>query len=204
VHDTAALTGNAFFRCYGDPLKPLASATRNVMILDVGSLDVNGSLRPYAQEEFGYIGVDQVDGPGVNQVLEDPHKLPFPDGFFDLVVSTSCLEHDPMFWLTFAEMARVVKPGGFVYISAPSNGPYHGHPGDCWRFYADAPKALADWAKHCGHTIELVETFMMPPIYDVWIDCVAVFGKPPIPKREKLFDRFPNALMKYGRLGATP
>jgi hypothetical protein len=110
------------------------------------------------------------------------------DASFDLVISTSSLEHDPMFWLTFAEMARVVKPGGFVYISAPANGPYHGHPGDCWRFYADAPKALADWATHSGHTLELVEAFMMPPISDVWIDCVAVFGKPPVPKRERIFN----------------
>ena len=43
-----------------------------------------------------------------------------------------------MFWVTFAEMARVVKAGGFVYISVPVNGPVHRHPMDCWRFYPDA------------------------------------------------------------------
>jgi hypothetical protein len=98
-----------------------------------------------------------------------------------------------MFWLTFAEMARVVAPGGFIYISAPSNGPYHGHPGDCWRFYSDAPKALAQWATHCGHELELVEAFMMPPISDVWVDCVAVFGKPPVPRRGRIIHQFPAA-----------
>jgi SAM-dependent methyltransferase len=196
IHDTAALTGDAFFRCYGDPIATELDEVRDedgrhehgpLHILDVGSFDINGTLRPFSPMRCQYIGVDQVSGPGVDLVLEDPHVLPFVDGSFELVVSTSCIEHDPMFWLTFAEMARVVKPGGFVYISAPANGPYHGHPGDCWRFYGDAPKALAEWATHCGHTLELVEAFMMPPQGDVWIDCVAVFGKPPIPQREKIF-----------------
>ncbi len=185
MHDTAALTGDAFFRCYGDPLMMLSGALPR--ILDVGSQDVNGTLRPYAPQPSLYIGVDMVAGPGVDTVLAYPYEFPYRDNLFDLVVSTSCLEHDPMFWRTFAEMARVVKPGGFIYVSAPANGPYHGHPGDCWRFYADAPKALADWATHCGHKLELVEAFMMPPMRDVWVDCVAVFGKPPVPRREKIF-----------------
>jgi SAM-dependent methyltransferase len=198
LHDTAALTGNAFFRCYGDPLHQerlnMGAVLSNVTVLDVGSLDVNGSLRVFANPAWYYLGVDQVTGPGVEDVLEDPHHLPYIDDFFDLVVSTSCLEHDPMFWLTFAEMARVVLPGGFIYISAPANGPYHGHPGDCWRFYADAPKALADWATHCGHTLELLEAFMMPPISDVWIDCVAVFGKPPVPQRTRIVHQYRHFL----------
>ena len=191
IHDTAALTGNAFFRCYGDPILD-DEEDRRVVILDVGSQDVNGTLRPYAPQPSLYIGVDQVAGPGVDTVLDDPHALPYRDNLFDLVVSTSCLEHDPMFWLTFAEMARITAPGGFIYVSAPSNGPYHGHPGDCWRFYADAPKALADWATLCGHTLELVEAFMMPPQGDVWIDCVMVFGKPPAPQRDRIFNLFTN------------
>ena len=42
MHDTAALTGNAFFRCYGDPLHQERFAS--VQVLDVGSLNVNGTL----------------------------------------------------------------------------------------------------------------------------------------------------------------
>src|ERR1700720_2604472 len=99
MHDTAALTGDAFFRCYGDPLCDPGSM-HCVLILDVGSHDVNGTLRPYKPKHAAYLGVDQVAGPGVDQVLDDPHKLPFPDASFDLIVSTSCLEHDPMFWRT--------------------------------------------------------------------------------------------------------
>jgi hypothetical protein len=75
LHDTAALTGNAFFRCYGDPID---ADVAPVAILDVGSYDVNGTLRPYAPAGCRYLGVDQATGPGVDQVLDDPHKAAVP------------------------------------------------------------------------------------------------------------------------------
>jgi hypothetical protein len=97
-------------------------------------------------------------------------------------------------------MARVLAPGGFLYISVPNNGPYHGHPGDCWRFYGDAPLALAAWATCEGYPLRLLEAFMMPPLRDVWIDCVAVYGKPTIavPHPPKLSTHFPNAHIVFG------
>jgi SAM-dependent methyltransferase len=122
-------------------------------------------------------------------VLEEPYRYPFADGEFDVIVSTSCLEHDPAFWLSFAEMARVLRPGGFLYVSAPVNGPYHGHPGDCWRFYPDAAKALAKWTKHCGHELTLLEAFLIAPIADVWVDNVSIYGKPPVPLRSRATNR---------------
>ena len=84
---------------------------------------------------------------------------------FSTQVSTSCFEHDPIFWLTFKEIARVTKVGGYVYINAPSNEVYHGYPGDNWRFYKDAPAALAYWASRKGHG----ERYAINVI-DHWID----------------------------------
>ena len=43
----------------------------------------------------------------------------FPDGSFNVVVSNATLEHDPFFWLTLAEMRRVLKPGGLLLIGVP-------------------------------------------------------------------------------------
>jgi SAM-dependent methyltransferase len=43
----------------------------------------------------------------------------FADGLFDVVVSNATLEHDPRFWLTLAEMRRVLKPGGLLLIGVP-------------------------------------------------------------------------------------
>jgi SAM-dependent methyltransferase len=43
---------------------------------------------------------------------ETPYRLPFENGSFDLVVSDQVLEHVQDYGSTFAEVARVLKPGG--------------------------------------------------------------------------------------------
>jgi SAM-dependent methyltransferase len=43
----------------------------------------------------------------------------FKDGRFDLVVCCSTLEHDKRFWLSVAEMKRVLAPGGLLVIGVP-------------------------------------------------------------------------------------
>jgi len=79
------------------------------------------------------------------QVSPPGQPFPFADGSFDLVITTSTFEHDPMFWMTIREMARVVRLGGFVYVNAPSAGFYHGYPDDNYRFYRGAAGSLAFW-----------------------------------------------------------
>jgi SAM-dependent methyltransferase len=185
MHKSAWMTGAIFFQLYsklGD------------QVLDVGSLDVNGTLRDAVPQSVAYIGADIVAGKNVDVVLSDPHVLPLDSNRFDLVISSSCLEHDEFFWLTFAEMARVVRPGGFIYLSAPVQGPVHRHPIDAWRFYPDAGKALARWAQRQGQKIELVESFLLQLEAEFWQDFVAVFGKAPFTApQERLSDRFPSA-----------
>lgn len=43
----------------------------------------------------------------------------FADDTFDVVMSNATLEHDPRFWLTLAEMRRVLKPGGLLLVGVP-------------------------------------------------------------------------------------
>jgi SAM-dependent methyltransferase len=152
MHDTALEFGQAFFEIY----LPSGGGT----ILEVGALDVNGSLRALAPLRATYLGVDMIAGEGVDQVLSDPHHLPFPDWTFDAVVATSCFEHDPMFWVTFLEIARVTRLNGYIYINSPSNGWFHQHPRDNWRFYPDAALSLRDWAQREGLEVTLVESFI--------------------------------------------
>jgi len=55
-------------------------------------------------------------------VFGDAKKLPFPDASFDLVVSLWMLEHIAEPELVFAEIARVLKPGGrFAFVTPNSN-----------------------------------------------------------------------------------
>lgn len=125
-------------------------------ILDVGSYDLNGCYKPlFNRLGWNYIGLDVAVGPNVDVILEDPYKFPFQKNTFDLVVSGSTFEHTEFFWLTFQEMTRVLRPKGYIFLHAPSRGPEHKHPVDCWRFYPDGFRALA---KYCSLEILEVHT----------------------------------------------
>lgn len=169
MHPSALQAGRLFFELYCGP--------RNVSVLDVGSMDVNGTLRGFAAAGCHYVGADLEPGNGVDVVLASAHKLPFEAESFDAVVSTSCFEHDRFFWLTFLECIRVLRKGGYFYLNVPSNGVYHRYPVDCWRFYPDAGLALAEWARHQGLQAEVVESFLLNQIDDIWNDFVCVFER---------------------------
>ncbi len=48
--------------------------------------------------------------------LCDAKKMPFADGSFDAVMSNSIVHHIPTPFAVLAEMARVVKPGGVLFV----------------------------------------------------------------------------------------
>jgi len=72
--------------------------------------------------------------------------------------------------MVFSEMARVVNDSGFIFLIAPSAGPIHNYPVDCYRFYPDSYRALAKYA-NC-YLIELWHDNRGP-----WNDLVGVFNK---------------------------
>ena len=49
-----------------------------------------------------------------NFILADAESLPFKNGSFDAVLSTGLLEHFPDPQVVVNEMARVLKPGGYL------------------------------------------------------------------------------------------
>lgn len=166
MHRTALNHGRLFFESYR-PEGP---------ILEIGSQDVNGSLRSVAPE-CPYTGADFVAGKGVDVVISDPYMLPFDEDSFDAVVSSSCFEHSEFFWLIFLEALRVLKPAGLFYLNVPTNGQFHQYPVDCWRFYPDSGRALQNWARRNGIDALLLESFTGPQKWGVWNDFVAVFVK---------------------------
>ncbi len=169
MHDTAFLTGRLFLETY--------AALPGASIVEIGAMDVNGSLRDAAPAGCTYVGLDIAPGRGVDVVVEPGAALPFDDGQVDAVLASSVFEHDPAFWLTFREMCRITKPGGHVYVSAPSNGMVHRYPTDCWRFYPDAGLALAAASKRQGMAVTLIESFVADRVNDRWNDFVAVFQR---------------------------
>ena len=138
-------------------------------IVDIGSLNVNGSYREiFSDSIFEYIGVDVVKGDGVDVVAENPYAYPLPDKFADIVISGQMMEHCEFFWKAFDEMVRIAKPGALIVLIVPSHGPIHRYPVDCYRFLPDSMGALA---KHSG--CDLVESWH--DINSEWGDLVGVF-----------------------------
>lgn len=117
---------------------------RELSVLECGSRNYNGTVRGHFSGP--YVGIDIQEGPMVDLVASAA-DLPFPPDHFDVVVTAEMLEHDPSFWLSIPEMARVLKPGGHLILTTRGIGfPYHEYPGDYWRFTQDSIRLLVDTA----------------------------------------------------------
>lgn len=95
-------------------------------IVEMGSLIINGSVRQFFDEPDEYIGLDVAEGLGVDLVCEGQNYDGASDSF-DCAISAECFEHNPFWRQTFANMIRLVKPGGLVVMTCATHGrPEHG------------------------------------------------------------------------------
>lgn len=141
-------------------------------VLEVGSADVNGSVRPLieARGPREYCGVDIGPGSGVD-VICDAAKLidRFGENSFDVVISTELLEHVPDWRAVVHAMKGVCKPGGVMLVTTRSRGfMYHGYPRDYWRF---EPEDMARIFDDC-----VVETIDKDPDTGVFLRAVKPAG----------------------------
>lgn len=112
-------------------------------VLEIGSLDINGSIRPIFSNATEYIGIDQQDGKGVDLVLHSSDCLSkFGKESFDTIISCEALEHDKFFWHTIEDMKSMLKSNGFLIITTPTfEFPYHMDK-DYYRFSKDVYNEL--------------------------------------------------------------
>ena len=158
-HDLESKTG---------PILPLYS------VLDIGSRNYNGDMKSALFDtelpnrfEIKYTGLDFEPGPNVDIVVSPRDQdYPFPDNHFDAIITSSALEHDPRFWITFLKILRVLKPGGFLSISVPFEWEEHRYPVDCWRFYGDSGRALVSWGQDNNYFVDLILALTLPEYQD--------------------------------------
>lgn len=111
-------------------------------VLEIGSLNVNGSVRDHFKNVETYIGIDMEAGPGVD-IIASSHNIPIADEDIDLIMCCEMLEHDSDPTATFREIGRVLRPAGAVILTARAGDfPFH-HPPDYWRFTHDDIHCLA-------------------------------------------------------------
>jgi len=181
-----------------------ARRDESLTIVDLGSHDINGSYRPlFSRPPWSYLGLDLVAGENVDLVLRDPYSWPeVASGSADVVVCGQTFEHTEFFWETMLEIARILKPRGLCCIIAPSSGPEHRFPLDCWRFFPDGLHALARYAD-----LEVVEARTQwedRPEYDFesnkWHESILIARKPWEPLRKTLRRSLQSWLKRHLRL----
>lgn len=101
-------------------------------------------LKPLA-EKVEYKILDKV--PDFHpDIVGDIHDLPLKDASQDALICIAVLEHVEEPHKAMAEMYRVLKPGGYLFIYVPFLYYYHaekGYYGDFWRFTKDSLQYLA-------------------------------------------------------------
>lgn len=107
----------------------LGELPQGAFVLDVGcagfrvhhgAASINrGDLRQFGVD---YGAPDGESPPGFDLLIADLSRepIPHPDDKFDLVVASHVIEHIATPLEFFAELIRVLKPGGRLYIEAPS------------------------------------------------------------------------------------
>ena len=81
--------------------------------------------------------------------------LPFPQAAFDTVILSDVLEHVPEPQHLWAEMARLLRPGGHALLNVPFLYGLHELPNDYGRYTSFALRRMADEA---GFEIEILQT----------------------------------------------
>jgi hypothetical protein len=142
-------------------------------VLDVGGAHVSGSYRPLFdvfEPDYTVLDLDQVEGS--DPVSEPDGRISGIDGQFDVVIAGHTLEQSARFWRIFEEMVRLCADDGLIVVIAPSAGPIHSGPVDCYRFLPDSMNALAElsgthlidtWRDARGPFHDLVGVFRKSP-----------------------------------------
>jgi len=126
-------------------------------VLELGSRNINGSVRHLFADAATYVGVDPVDGPDVD-IVGDGSTIEVLFDSFDVVVCTEVLEHvdDTIAAGIIANAHRHLVPGGrFVMTCAgPGRGAHSAideRPIRPWEFYRNVDDVTLDgWLANAG------------------------------------------------------
>lgn len=108
-------------------------------VLEIGSLDINGSVRGLFAGAARYVGLDRIAGRGVD-VVSDARDFD-GEGAFDIVVCCEVLEHEAEPQVIIDCAWRALRPGGALILTCAStdrkphsaDGSEHPHEGEFYR-----------------------------------------------------------------------
>jgi SAM-dependent methyltransferase len=104
------------------------------LLLDIAPQDHAGA-RPFFPADIIIETLDIAPESGCTYTADIcTHNEFLADGRYDFVVCTEVLEHTLQPFRAVEEIRRIMRPGGFIFVSVPFNFRIHGPLPDCWRF----------------------------------------------------------------------
>jgi SAM-dependent methyltransferase len=153
-------------------------------------LDVGGRIQPYRVLFAGrlrkYVAVDLRQSPLVD-VVSRAEQLPLASGQFDLVICTQVLEYVAEPAVVIAEMHRVLKSGGHLFLSVPAVFPRDSE-NDAWRFL---PRSLHILLKSFRHVETAPEGGSISGLFRSICVFLIMFGRPALVRQILRFSAVP-------------
>ena len=126
-------------------------------------LDIGCGCAPYRDYVScrSYVSIDE--SPDVRpDVKASCEQIPFKDNYFDSTICTEVLEHLAEPGKCVAEIFRVLKSDGYLYITVPQSWGLHYEPNDYWRFTRYGIEYLLK-----KHGFEIIETRRIGGIFSL-------------------------------------
>jgi SAM-dependent methyltransferase len=109
-------------------------ASRKGRLLDIAPQDHEGA-RPFFSTVIDVDTFDLDPDSGCTYIGDiTKRNESLDDSAYEYVVCTEVLEHTLQPFDALAEIWRILKPGGMLFLSVPFNLRIHGPLPDCWRF----------------------------------------------------------------------
>lgn len=131
-----------------DLRKTLVSKSTSARVLEIGSLDINGSVRPLFANTISdgglFFGIDVQEGPGVDLVADA--SVYKSDVQYDVVVCAEVFEHTAVWPKIIKNVHSLLLPGGmFIATMAGEGRPPHSaideNPIRSWEYYKNVTKS---------------------------------------------------------------
>ncbi len=122
---------------------------KNVRVLELGSLNINGTPRQFF-EECEYIGVDRQTGDGVD-VVSKAHEFKSRKKF-DVVITTEMLEHDKYADLSIENVWKLLKKDGMLIATTANinRAPHYEFVGEDNHYENISRERVENWIKKIG------------------------------------------------------
>ncbi len=160
-------------------------------------LDIGCGTKPYQSfyPHTDYLGIDWPHNLHKShpEAYADAQYIPFATATFDTVVCTEVIEHLPEPALALQNIARVLRPGGHLILSAPFVHVLHEVPFDFFRF---TPIGLQHLVKGAG--FEVVNTWARGGVLSVLI---SLWGRYLMGFLRRFLNRLPR---RFESLFVTP